>query len=398
MEKSFLYASAEELHRELLDWWSRYDLLPEGFYGRVGADNRPVIEAPRGLILGARLLWTYAESCRVTGREDYRQKARMLYDYLKKTFVDPVYGGAYYTVSWDGKPEDIEKVTYANAFLVYAFSAYYRLTSDEEAYREAYRIYEFIEAHALLKDCGGYIEACLRDGTPDPERRVTNERPEQVKTMNTSLHVLEAYTGLLRVREDSCVRKSLTAMMKIFMEKIISPATWHQYLFFDRQWKPFDLRESFGHDIEASWLICEAAEVLGDEKLLKAASETACGMVSATLEKGLSPAGLLYTEWDPEKGFKDDHFSWWEQNETVVGAYNAWQLSGKREFLESAEAMMRLIMTYHLDREKGGYYPALKPNLEPVEKREKANMWTCPYHNARMCLELMERIKKERTI
>jgi len=347
------------------------------------------------LILGARLLWTYAESCRVTGKEEYRHTAEMLYRYLVKTFADAQYGGAYYAVSWDGKPEDTEKVTYANAFFIYALSAYYRVTGDEEALQKAGEVYEFLEKYVLDPENGGYIEACLVDGRPDYERKITNEKTEQVKTMNTSLHVLEALTGLLRVREDSRVRASLERMTDIFLEKIINPKSAHQYMFFDRNWCPFDLRESFGHDIEASWLLCEAAEVIGKKEVMEKASRVACEMVSAALDKGMSPEGLLYTEWDPGKGYLKGHYSWWEQNEAVVGAYNAWQISGEERYLEAVKSMMNLITTYFWDREKGGYYPNLKENLEPVENREKANMWTCPYHNARMCLELMERIKKQ---
>lgn len=388
-----LRKSAEDLLEELLSWWSEKVLLPVGFQGRVKDDGQAVEDAPRGLILGARLLWTYSAAYRVTGKKAYLASAEMLYHYLKKAFFDHECGGAFFEITHDGKPLRDYKHVYAEAFVIYALSEFYRASGREEALSDAYQFFDFIEK-AHDDTFGGYFEVLHRDGTHAKEILGTNQDPAQEKTMNTSLHIMEALTALLRVKEDKKVRARLKEMFEIFLDKIVNPATGHFFMFFDRAWHHDGFAESYGHDIEGSWLIAEAAEVLGERESIERAGKNALFMADAVLKDGMAPTGALESEYDPVSGKRTDRYSWWEQNEAVVGSFNAYQISGEEKYIVQAEKTLDMILSYHIDRENGGYFPYLKADLTPMHG-DKANMWICPYHNGRMAMELLERTNEK---
>lgn len=392
-DKIELRGQAEELLERLLGWWQEKVLLDEGFHGTVREDGTPDAEANRCLILGARLLWTYSTAWRVTGNACYRDAAEMLYRYVSGHFIDPVYGGAFFEITHDGKPAREYKHIYGEAFAIYAFAAYFRATGDKTALNKAMAVFTHLEDKAHDKTFGGYAECLHRDGTPAPEILGTNQNPAQQKTMNTSLHVLEALTALLSVHENALVRERLQEMFDIFLERILDPDTGHFWMFFDRAWAHDGLVRSYGHDIEGTWLLCEAAEALGDAASLEKARKTAIFMIDRTLREAMSPEGVLTTEYDPATGERRPDYSWWEQNEAVVACFNAWQITGEQAYLDQAAKTMDMILTRHWDAENGGYFPNLNPDLSPKRGVNKASAWICPYHNGRMCLELMERIK-----
>ena len=386
---------AESLSERILAWWLRYDILPEGFHGTVDGDNLPHPEKNRGLILGARILWTLSEASRVLKREEYREAAVRYEGFFRHAFSDPR-GGYWREISPEGRPTQPEKMTYANTFALYALSAAARDLGSEEARKAAAEQFRFLEDKARDPESGGYFEVLDPEGKWDPESRLgCGENPSQVKTMNTSLHAIEAVTSFVRIApENEEARARLESLFRLFCSRILDRDTMHFYQYFDRSWNPTDKRASFGHDIEGSWLLLEAAEVLGDPDSIRKAKELAVRMTKASLDEGLSEKGLLRSEFDPRTGEMKKNYSWWEQNEAVVASFNAWQITGDERYLTTAKEILERIDRYFWDHEKGGYCPHLREDLTPVASDDRASMWICPYHNTRMCLELIERIEK----
>ena len=381
------------LAERILSWWLAYDILPEGFHGVVDGKNVPHPEENRGLILGARILWTLAEASRVLKKEEYRKAAQAYERFFLRDFTDPQ-GGYWREVAPDGRPTQPEKMTYANSFALYALSAAARDLESEEAGAAADRQFRFLEDMARDMLFGGYFEVLTPEGEWDPESSLgCSENTSQVKTMNTSLHAIEAVTAYVRLRpENGEARARLRDLFRLFCDRILDPDTMHFYQYFDRTWHPTDKRASYGHDIEGSWLLLEAAEVLGDPEAVEEAKGLAVRMTKASLDEGISDKGFLRSEFDPRTGKMKKNYSWWEQNEAVVASFNAWQISGEERYLRSAKAILEGILTCFWDHEKGGYRPHLREDLTPVETDNRASMWICPYHNTRMCLELIERI------
>ncbi len=383
---------ARDLAGRILSWWLTYDVFPGGFHGAVDENNVPHPEANRGLILGARILWTLSEASRVLKDEKYRTAAGDYERYFRKAFADPR-GGYWREISPEGVPTQPDKMTYANCFALYGLAAAARDLGSAEAKAAAERQFAFLEDKARDPEYGGYFEVLTPDGAWDRESRLgCAEDPSQVKTMNTSLHAIEAVTSFSRLEpEDPAARERLRSLFRLFTDTILDRGTMHFFQYFDRAWHPTDRRASYGHDIEGSWLLLEAAEVLGDPGPIREAKELAVAMTEASLAEGMSEKGFLRTEYDPRTGEMRPNYSWWEQNETVVAAFNAWTLSGKEEYLAAAERVLDGIREVFWDHEKGGYIPRIYDDLSP-RPVNRADMWICPYHNVRMCLELIERI------
>ena len=388
-----LEASARELAGKILGWWTAYDILPDGFHGVVDGENKPHPDENRGLILGARILWTLSEAGRVLNEEKFRLAAKSYLRFFLRSFADPR-GGYWREISPEGTPTQPEKMTYANTFALYALSAAARDFGDEDAKAAAERQFAFLEEKARDPVYGGYFEVLTPEGIWDPESRLgCSENPSQIKTMNTSLHAIESVTAFVRLEpENEAARTRLRSLFRLFADRILDRETMHFFQYFSRDWVPTDKRASYGHDIEGSWLLLEAAETLGDPDCVREAKELAVRMAKASLDEGISEKGFLRSEYDPATGKMKKNYSWWEQNEAVVASFNAWQLTGEERYLVSAESILKGIGTYFWDHEKGGYYPHLTDDLVPVAGDNRASMWICPYHNVRMCLELIERI------
>lgn len=391
-KKAQLYDMASGLVPELLEWWSNYVLDDFGFCGSVSNDNIRDENSDKCLILASRLIWTYSAASRITGNTDFLKKADMLYSYFIETFWDKQHGGAYYTVDCRGVPKEKHKLTYGQVFTIYAFSEYYRVSGNEDALSKALELSVLLDKFALDPVNRGYFENCNEDWSSNPWLKGMNDTPFQEKTMNTSLHVIEAYTSLLRVIETPSVRGRVREMFYIFNNRILNRDIWHFHMFLSRDWIPLSHDISYGHDIEGSWLLREAASVLGENESLYVSESTAVNMARACLEEAFEECGGLRSEYDPVSGKMRSGFSWWEQNETAVGFLNAYEISGDTKFIDASLRSMDFILTHYRDMEKGGYYARLKDNLLPAEGN-KASGWICPYHNTRMCLEIMERLE-----
>ena len=372
----------QDLTENILPFWAKHAPDPSGgFYGTLNFDGTPRANASKGGILNARLIWTFSAAYRMLKDEQYLTQANRAQRYFLDHFIDPEYGGSYYTVTAQGEPLAMQKNTYQNAFAIYGLSEHYRATGNSESLDAAIAIYRKMTEHAYDPVNGGFIESFDREW-----QMIEVESP---KTMNTNLHVLEALTNLYRAWNDDGLRKHLQEEIYVMAYKVLNQTTWHEQLFLTMDWVNRKDIDSYGHDIEFSWLLVEAAEALGDEKILEDARQIAVNLASVQLEQGIDKNGAMMYEKSGEHLNAD--LSWWPQAETVVGCLNAWQISGDRKYLDATVRTWEWIKTYMIDRENGEWYIGVNPDGVPQKNRVKADQWRCPYHNSRMGFEVMTR-------
>lgn len=386
---------AQELTSNILPFWINRMTDPAGgYYGRRDGNGNLVDGAEKGLILNARILWTFSQAYRILGKPEYLEAATRAKNYIADHFVDQEFGGAYWSVDSEGKPLDTKKQFYAIAFAVYGLAEYYRAAGGD-ALDLAISLYRSIEEHSFDSELNGYIEACTRDWGKIEDMRLSDKDENFAKTMNTHLHILEAYTGLYRVWKDEGLHSQLSNLIRIFLDKIIQP-DGHLGLFFDENWTLHGVMQSFGHDIETSWLLVEAAEVLcesGDpmDRLLYLECLGASRELAAAATEGLTSEGMTY-EYDPASGYRKDDRDWWVQAEAVVGYLNRWQLAGDPADLERSLAEWDYIKRAIIAPD-GEWYWGRRPDASVNLADDRAGFWKCPYHNGRMCMEIISRIR-----
>lgn len=391
----------EVLHNNILRFWLDHmqDTENGGFYGQMTGDGTLVKEANKGCILNARILWSFSAAYRVTGRAEYLEAATRAKGYILQYFVDREYGGTYWALDCKGMPVDTKKQFYAIGFCIYGLSEYARATQSSEALDCALSLYLSIEEHSLDPVHNGYIEACTREWGEIADMRLSELDANYPKSQNTHLHIIEPYANLYRVLkalrpdapETARVEKSLRNLIDIFCDKILNPETHHLDLFFENDWmRGAGALESYGHDIECSWLMHEAALVLGDPIILNMV-EPIVQLVANASEKGLNDDGSMVHEANLDTGYVDTDRHWWVQAETVVGFYNVYQHFGDTSALDKALRCWQYIKDNLIDREGGEWFWSRDPERRINRRDDKAGFWKCPYHNSRMCLELMER-------
>lgn len=387
----------KELTGSILPYWMTKMCKPDGgFHGRITGAEVLDTTAPRGAIMNARLLWTFASAYRVLGEKAHDDRDKWLAVAVRAKreiidrFYDPEYGGIWWSLTPDGGPLDTKKQIYAIAFAIYGLAELYRASGDEEALEYAVRLFRAIEEHSFDTEQDGYFEAFTREWKPIEDMRLSDKDANESKTMNTHLHVLEAYTGLYRVWKDPLLARRLRGLIDIF-EKHIVGKDGHLRLFFDNSWKcSYDI-VSYGHDIEASWLLHEAAMVLGDAETLGMV-ENLVPHIAAAAGEGFSPqGGMIY---EKKNGETDADRHWWVQAETVVGMFNLWDHFGKQEGLENAIMCWEFIKANIIDRENGEWFWSLRADGTVNREDDKAGFWKCPYHNGRMCMEIIERTQR----
>jgi cellobiose epimerase len=379
----------EELKR-ILQYWETYtvDNQRGGFYGRVTFENKPVADAPRAVVITSRILWTFSMAYRQFRHHRHLAMADRAYHYLQNHFRDTLHGGVYWSVTANGEPLETRKQLYGNAFAIYGLSEYYAASRFKPALEFAKELFQVIDKHGFDPQYGGYWEAFARDWQPIDDMILT--KSPYGKTMNTHLHLLEAFTNLYRVWPDSTLRQRLENMMDVFLTRIINPETHHLRLFMTKDWQSKDEVISYGHDIEASWLLYETAEVLRDEKLMKRVADISIKMAEATVA-GLGTDGALNYEYDPATKNLNTERSWWVLAEQMVGFLNAFQLTKAPHFLDKAEQSWKFIKAFQRDATGGEWHIAVKADHE-IPKNDKVTFWKCPYHNARACQETMRRL------
>lgn len=409
------------LENNILRFWldQMMDYEHGGFYGRMAHDGELHPEAEKGAILNARILWAFSAAFRVLKHPEYLEAATRAKDYIIEHFIDQEYGGVYWSVDCEGNPLDTKKQFYAIGFMIYGLTEYARATGDREALDYALDLYDCIEEHAFDREHNGYIEACTREWGRIEDMRLSDLDANYPKSQNTHLHIIEPYTNLLRClkeaqAQESCdyvpalgavlpvgisvpqetiseVEGALRNLVDIFTEKMLNKETNHLDLFFGMDWtRGAGHLESYGHDIECSWLLHEAALVLGDQQVLDKVEPIVQAVAQASA-KGLRPDGSLIHEANLDTGYVDDDLHWWVQAENVVGWYNIWQHFGDEEALNRAEKCWHYIKKQLIDYEHGEWYWSRHANGLLNTKDDKAGFWKCPYHNSRMCLEIIER-------
>lgn len=380
-----------ELNRILAYWATRMpDAAHGGFHGRIGADNQVVPEAPKGAVLNARILWTFAAAYRHQPDPALLALATRAFGYFERHFIDQEFGGVYWSVDYLGRPLDTKKQVYALAFAIYGLTEYYAASGEARALAQAQALFRAIEQHSFDAEQGGYLEALSREWQPLADLRLSDKDANEKKTMNTHLHVLEAYATLYRHWPDSYLGAQLRELLEVFGTHLIDPATQHLHLFLDEEWQVKSTAVSFGHDVEASWLLLEAAEVLGDEELVAQFRARAVAMAAAAA-RGLDATGGLRYEYDPATAHWQHDKHWWVQAEALVGFLNAYQVSGQAQFYQQFEQLWQFTRRHLLDQAGGEWFWGVTSELQPMPGEDKAGFWKCPYHNARACLEILRR-------
>ena len=392
-----LAALREEVSRNLTEnilpfWINRFqDSVNGGFLGRISGDGAVDARSPKGAILNARILWAFSAAYRVLGRPEYLRMATRALREIADRFYDSEFGGVYWSLDAQGRPLDTKKQIYAIGFAIYGLSEYARATGASEAKDLAIRLFRDIEQHSFDPVNNGYLEALTREWEPIADMRLSEKDANERKTMNTHLHIIEPYTALYRVWPDEDLRERIRNLLYIFREKIMDKKTGHLQLFFDDYWNSKQDMVSYGHDIEASWLLHEAASVIGEDidELLPDVVR-----IAAAASEGYVPgAGMMY-EMHRGSGAIDADRHWWVQAETVVGYLNIFQLTGDEDALDRACETWKFIDKHLVDREGGEWHWSLKADGSVNTVDDKAGFWKCPYHNSRMCLEIIERIER----
>ena len=381
-----------ELENNILPFWMNKmeDNEQGGFYGEITGNDELRPEASKGAILNARILWTFSAAYRLLKKPEYLKTATRAKRYLIDRFYDPEYGGIYWELDYKGNPLDTKKQIYAIGFAIYGLSEYARATGDAEALEYAQRLFEVIEQHSFDPVQNGYLEALTRDWQPIEDMRLSDKDENEKKTMNTHLHILEPYTNLYRVWKDERLERQLRNLIDVFITRILDPQTGHLNLFFEEDWTNKYRIYSYGHDIEASWLIHEAALVLGDETVLKRI-EPLIVRIAQAADEGLNPDGSMIYENFLDKQKIDRELHWWVQAENVVGHINLYQHFGDESALDIAVRCWEFIKAKLIDHEHGEWHWSILPDGTVNRKDDKAGFWKCPYHNGRMCMEVIER-------
>ena len=385
----------DHLEQNILKFWlsKTPDFENGGFYGQINSENKAVADANKGVILNTRILWTFSAAYGFFKSNEYQKMAERAYSYISEHFSDRIYGGVYWELDYRGMPVNKRKQIYAQAFAIYSFVEYFNICKDQNVLQKAIDIYKLIEKNSLDKSENGYIDAFAEDWSDIADLRLSDKDLNAPKTMNTHLHILEAYTNLYRVWKNEYLRKSLQNLIVIFLEKFIDERG-HLILFFDRSWNKMDDYCSYGHDIEFSWLITEAALVLGDENLIKRTENTAKEIAELVRKEGLDADGAIMYEFDYKNNKADTDKHWWMQAEAMVGFLNIYGISGDDKYLESLINVWEFTYKNMVDHQNGEWFWRTDRNGNVYPGIEKAGFWKCPYHNSRAILELAERFEK----
>ena len=374
------------LEQKILPFWTGMkDDVYGGFYG--GMDNNLILNraADKGCILNSRILWTFSTAALETGKAEYRQCADHAMEFFSR-FEDPDHGGVYWSVTFDGQPADTTKHTYCQAFAIYGLAAYYRLTGKQEALDKAMDLFRIVES--LCKDEGGYLEALKADFSPESNEKLSENGVMASRTMNTLLHVVEAYTGLYRACPDTQVMVAAVEGLNQFLEKIYNPQKRRMEVFFDGSFRPILDMQSYGHDIEGSWLIWEAVETFIREDGREYWHRMCMDLLESATERGFTDHGLHY---EVVEGEVNKTRAWWPQAEAMLGFEFGWRQTKDPAWLERMRTQWRYILSTTVDpREGSEWFNEVREDGTLVEEKPMVEEWKCPYHNGRMCLRLMK--------
>jgi len=386
----------KELESELtriLDYWinNAQDNTESGFYGKIDNYNQVIPKSPKGSVLNARILWSFSAAYNLTKNVEYLKLANRAYQYIKDHIIDKKYGGVYWTVDSAGNKLDTKKQVYASAFAIYALSEYYKASGLKHALDEATALFRLLVDKSFDQDKTGYLEAFTEDWQPIDDLRLSTKDVNEKKTMNTHLHVLEGYTNLYRVWPDEALRNQINLLLHNFLDYFIDAESGHLNLFFTEGWEKRSSLVSYGHDIEAAWLMLESAEVINDVELVNRFKEIAIKISEATLE-GLDKDGGLWYEFEPAENHLVKEKHWWVQAEAMIGFFNTWQITGHEKYLDISVRNWGFVKNNILDKQNGEWFWGVDEHGQVMANEDKAGLWKCPYHNSRACIEIIKRI------
>jgi mannobiose 2-epimerase len=385
----------DHLTKKILPFWeSLKDEENGGYYGYMGFDLKIDKEAVKGCILNSRIMWFFANAAVTLNDESIMPYAKHAYDFMKKNCVDYENGGVFWSVKYNGEPEDTTKHTYNQAFSIYALSSYAdavkHFNGDEKEAEEALKLAFDLEKNieTRMKDDKGYLEAFKINFEPESNEKLSENGVMAEKTMNTLLHVFEAYTELYRVTKDAATAEHLRWIFDIFEKKVYNPKLHRQEVFFDKDWNSIIDLHSYGHDIETSWLMDRGCEVLGDAKVTATIDPISTDLADKIYNRAYVNHSLLN---ECEKGVDNTTRIWWVQAETVLGFLNAYRKTNEERYLAAAEDVLNYILTKLTDPRDGSeWYWCLDENDKPVTEKPIVEPWKCPYHNGRMCMEIIK--------
>jgi len=383
----------KELDERIFPFWSNLaDYENGGFYGYVGYDGIINKESEKGVILNTRILWFFSAVYCLEKKSEALSLANHAYEFMKTKLFDDEYKGLYWMVDFKGVPTDNRKHIYNQAFGIYGLCQYYKATRKEEALNKAKQLFELIEKKC--ENSNGYLEEFDRLWNEKENEMLSENNVISDRTMNTHLHILEAYTLLYEVSKDDNVAKRLYHLLDLIKNKIYSPKKHSLKVFFDKNWNETIDIQSYGHDIEGSWLIDRAAEVLGDKKLIESTHEYTLKIAESIYKNAYSPIGIIN---ETVNGITDAGRVWWVQAETIVGFYNAYEKTKNIKYLDAAKDLCRYIKKFLVDkRENSEWYWKLAEDNTPIIDLPIVEPWKCPYHNGRMCIEIIERMGNNR--
>ena len=386
----------EELSLELeniLSYWKNFtvDEVNGGFVGKIDNNNNIDYSAPKGSVLNARILWTFSAAYNLNADPEYLEMADRAFQYINDYFIDKEFGGVYWLLDAKGSPVDTKKQVYAIAFTIYAFSEYFSASKNPFAKEKAIELYNGLIKHSYDIERGGYLEAFNREWNSLDDLRLSEKDANEKKTMNTHLHVLEAFTTLYRIWPNENLRRKIIELVHCFTTQIINKETGSLILFFDENWEAKSDIVSYGHDIEAAWLLLEAAEAVHDEALTGMVKTVSVKMAQAA-KNGLDADGGLWYEYEPSRNHLVREKHWWVQAEAMVGFFNAWQLSTDESFLEISLKNWESVKCKIINYQQGEWFWGVNEQDEVMQGEDKVGVWKCPYHNSRACVELIKRI------
>ena len=376
----------------ILDYWLKNTIDKEngGFIGEINHQNVINNNSEKGAVLNARILWSFSAAYAVEKNPEYLKTAKRAFQYIKDYFFDKEFGGIFWSLQADGKPKDTKNQIYAIAFVIYGLSEFYKIFKNEDALELAQSLFYKIELYSKDYKNKGYLEAFTRDWQEIEDLRLSEKDANEKKTMNTHLHIVEAYANLYLIWPNPKLKDSIKEILEVIALYFINKYTWHLKLFFDENWKEKEDVISYGHDIEAAWLLQWCAEAIEDEVLIKNYQKYAVAFADATKE-GLDADGGLWYEYEPKEQKLIAEKHWWPQAELWIGMINAWQLSKNDEFLEITEKNFEFVEKYIIDHKNGEWIWGVYADYSPILK-DKAGFWKCPYHNSRACIELIKRL------
>jgi len=384
--------------KNINDWWinNTVDETSGGFFGEVSAQGKVNKYATKGIVLNTRILWYFSEVALVIQNENSRAMADRAYHYLMEFFDDKDKGGVVWALDHTGKVIDTKKQTYAQSFAIYALSSYYQLTGNKSAIDKALEYFELLEKYTLDTEQGGYLEAFSQDWQEIEDMRLSEKDANFPKTMNTHLHVLEAYSNLQKIYPTEAVSKALKRLVNYFQGAIVDHASYHLRLFMCRHWGDHSKAYSYGHDIECSWLLHKSLKALEDEKLTAKILPTVVNLAQTCLAEGIGKHGQVLDEIDLKTGKVHEESCWWIQAEALVGFLNAYTLTADKNYFDTMVNIWQFIKKYHIDHENGEWHWLATLDQKSDYDIYKAGFWKGPYHNGRALMEglkLLDAIK-----